>query len=327
MAINNRFDLIVRNVQLQAGTKKYSATSGVRMAEYVRWGNDAQQQILNRIFNCHSTSVLTKTSTIDTVAQQAEYGLPVDLHNGTNIITVLFSFDGNPINYAPLQLRTPRQEISIASYPTAYFIRNNKLVLTPVPSQGATAALKLTYQQTIPDLDIRRASITAIGAGTPVPGGTSYPLTLSVNGLLQETEQDMAASYVDYVCVVDKDGTQMATGSSFVSYNSTTHILNVLLTADEALSLASAISALTYPWLVFGKNASTHSQLPAICERYITNYCAMGVQARDSNSDIDTTNPLLSRVEEDIITAIETAEEDLSAIPILSYEYLGSEDY
>ncbi len=313
-----RLELLIRDAARKTGNQKYGPNSGVRMAEWVGSANDAQQSLLNRVFNCHSTSIFVKTGFISVIAGQAEYDLPSDLHNGANIVNVMYSFNADPQNYYNLNLRSPRQEVSIPAYPDAYFLRNGKLVLSPIPNQGAGAGLKLNYQYILPDLDIRRGLISSVTLDT----GSTYNVVLQAGTVLPETETDLSTGYVDFLSIVDADGNQLATNSRFASYDSTTRTVKMTLTAAQV----AAISASTLSkYVLFGGNATSHSQLIPICQRYLVQYMAMSIQIRDSNSEVDVTNPLLKNIEDEILASIETLEEDLTAIPLLSYDYLGDE--
>ena len=70
-------------------------------------------------------------------------------------------------------------------------------------------------------------------------------------------------------------------------------------------------------YIVFGKFASTHSQLPDVAERYLTEYMAMRIQMRDSNTESINQSSVLRTLEEEIVDSIANLEEDLVSIAIL----------
>lgn len=309
MAAIRRADLLLRDVQYQVGDIAYSATPGIRKAELVRYLNDTQTTIYNKLLNCHS-SLYVRAETMGVTAGVAEYTIPSAVHSTANIVKVDYSFDSNPINYVTLDLRTPRQEISVVAFPTSYFLRNGKIVLSPIPSQTSAAALRLNYQYILPDLDIRRGLIQTHDAST---------ISLTLNTLLlQETQDDLANGFVDYVCVVSKDGTIQARGLPVNGYNPTTRVITTALSAADIAAIVNNES-----FLVFGEYASTHSQLLPICERYLTNGTALLVQMRDSNSEAVATSPLLQSIENEILGSVMELEEDLTAIPILDFTMLN----
>jgi hypothetical protein len=305
-----RTDLIVRDSLYQTGNIAYTATSGIRKAEVIRYVNEAQTTILNKILGCHS-SLFTDKVIVNTTAT-AEYLIPTSVHSTGNISSVFYSFDGTDQNYVPLELRSPRAEVSIASFPSCYFIRNGSVVLSPIPAQTG-GKLKLNFQYNLPSLDIRRALVTT---------ATTNSITLTLNNtLLQETIDDLTNGFVDYVSVVDKDGTQLATGLPVTSYTSATRVIASTLTAAQVTAVTAGTA-----YLVFGTNATTHSQLIPICERFVTHYTATLIQMRDSNSEASLTSDLMKGFEQEILDSVSVLEEDITAIAVLDTNYLNYAD-
>jgi hypothetical protein len=316
-AIQHRADLIIRNIRTRTGNAAYSSTSGIQQREIVQYLNDAQERIYNKILQANS-SLFQQQAYLPTQYGVAAVPLPTDsIYLDHNIVAVMYSFNGNPINYAPLELRTVRQEISVVGYPNGYFLMGSNLYLVPIPANTVANALKITYQYVIPELDIRRATVSAVTGAAP----TLTSVTLAQDSyLITESESDLSSGWVDYVCFVDKDGNQLAEGKPVVSYDSTTKILtmNTTLGATETVPVGC--------YLVFGKNATTTSPLPKICERYLTEYGVMRTQMRDSNSEAAETTPLLTAIETEIIEAVEELEEDIFAIPIGDNGFLNYAD-
>lgn len=310
MAIR-RFDIMVRDVRQRTGNVAYSPTTGVRMSEFERYGNDAQDTIFNKMLACHS-SLYTDKLSISTVPGQAEYTIPDTVHSTANIGTVHYSFDGSEQSYTILDMRTPRAEIGVQAFPDSWFFRNGKIVLSPIPMQPG-GKLRVNFQYNIPTLGIRRGLVSAHDAG-------SVTITLN-NLLLQETRDDLNNGYVDYVSIVDKDGVQQATGLPVISWTDSTRVLVTTLTADQVTAVQNGAS-----YLVFGKNATTHSPLIDICDRYLYYFMALNTQARDSNSEAAFTMEGLRDVEAEIIGSVSDLEEDIPAIPILDYDFLNYAD-
>jgi hypothetical protein len=314
----SRADILVRAIRDRTGNQSYSATNGVPQREIVSYLNEAQDRIFNKI-SMERSSLFTKESFISTVANQASYTLPTDILLKHNIIKVDYSHNGSAQNYAPLDLRSPRQEISVAGYPDSYFLRDGTLILSPIPSSSITNGIRLNYQYTIPTIDIRRGQVASYASG----GTNVTSITLTSNSLLiAESESDLENGYVEYISIVNKDGVQTAVNIPIVSYNSTTNVA----TCNHTLGSGESIAVGSY--VVFGKNATTHSSLLPICERYLLEYGVLRTQMRDSNANLMDTSPLLTAIEQEIIDSIAGLEEDIVAIPILDYSMLNyTEDY
>lgn len=317
MANVRRLDLLVRDARDQSNNQRFGSTQGVPQREFVRYANDAQERIYNKMLQEHP-SLFCKEGFLNSVAGQASYALPTDVYLKHNIIKVDYSHNGSASNYITLKLRTPRQEISESGYPEGYFLRDGRLIASPIPSNSITNAFRLNYQYTIPTLDVRRAQITSYSSG----GTNVTSITLTDNSLLiQENEDDLAGGNVDYISVVTKDGVVTAQGIPVVSYNATTNVI----TCNHTISASESITAGSY--VVFGTYATTHSVLPSVCERYLTEYMSLRIQMRDSNvTDATINSPILQAIEQEIIDSIANLEEDILAIPILDYSFLNYSD-
>lgn len=315
MAID-RTDILQRDARLQAGAKMYTATGGVRMSEVCRFLNEAQEGILNKILQTKSP-LFTRQTQIAVTSGTATYPVPGTIpnvvHTTGNILGIKYSFNGEAKSAYPLDKRTSRQENSNPGYPTAYFLRDGQIVLSPIPNQS-TGVLFVDYQYTLPTLDIRRGLISAHGL-------TSITLTQN-STLYVETGEDLAAGLVDYISVVDKDGTIVANSIPVTSYDTTTRIITCTLTAAQNTAVTNGSN-----WVVFGKYATTNSGLPDICRRYLVHYAARLIQMRDSNSETTVTKELVDEIEAEVLMACADLEEDLTAIAILDDSYLSYADH
>jgi hypothetical protein len=322
-----RIDNLIRQVREQTGNQVYSGTQGIQQREFVRHANAAQTRIYNRILQERS-SLFTKVGYLDTTAGTAVYTLPTDVFLKHNLIKVDYSHNGAATNYSPLTLRTPRQEVSTSGYPDSYFLRHGQIVVSPIPSSSVTNGLRLNYQYVIPTLDIRRGKITTVTtAGSYL---ASVTLDTATGLVTDETIADLATGldYVDYISCVSKDGVissstsgiPLAAGST--KYVSSTGVLSFL--ASTSLTASNPIVAGDY--VVFGKYATTHSQLPDLCERYLADYMALRIQMRDSSAESGDTAPVLAAMEQEILDAIGNLEEDLPGIPILDSSMLNYDE-
>ncbi len=314
-----RLDLTIRAVRDQTGNQQYSATQGIRQREFIRYANDAQMRIYNLIMQERS-SLYMKLGYLDVVANQALYTLPTDIFLKHNILKVDYSTNGDARLYSPLDLRTPRQEVSAPGYPDSYLLRQGQIVLTPIPQQAATNGLRLNYQYIIPALDIRRGTISAITTG----GAYTTSITLTPATVTDETADDLVDGWAESVSVVNAAGTiiSQSTGLPVSSYVEATGVLT--FTASSVLTASNALTVGQY--VTFGANATTHSQLPEVAERYLREYMALRIQMRDSNTESSDTSQVLRSLEEEILDSIANLEEDLPSIPILDTSMLNYDE-
>ncbi len=308
-----RFDIHVRDARQRSGNERYADGQGIPQRTFVSYGNDAQDRLFNLILQQRS-SLFISESFISTQAGVPNYALPENIFLSHNIVKVDYTPNGNPQLYRPLDLRSPRQEVSIRGEPDSYFLRGGEIILSPIPSSSYANALRLNWQYTIPTLDIRRANIASVNTGTGV-------YTLTDNALLlAETESDLTNNWVDYVCVVDRNGLIIDEGKQVVSYNSTTKQLTCTSLVD---SLATSAH-----YLVFGQRASTHSQLPDTAGRYLKEYMTLRAQVGDTSQASSLTSPMLQAIEKEILDAVEMLEEDLVALPVLDSQFMSyADDY
>lgn len=309
-----RLDILLRDVRDQTGTRALNVPGdgGIEQREFIRYANEAQTQLYNRIA-LQRASIWVKEGFISTLAGTASYALPTDIHIAHNVLKAEYSHSGNLNAYGALELRTPKQEISVRGYPTSYFLRDGTIVLSPIPDTSVTNGIRLNYQYTVPDLDIRRGTITSYTSG----GTDVTSITLTEDSVLTyENEAELTGGWVDYVTVVDKYGVIKAKSIPVVAYNANTNVL----TCNHTLAAGESITAGNY--IVFGSWATTHSVLHAICERYITHYIAAAIQMRGSNQEADVIMNVLATIEKEILDSYANLEEDVPAVPISDYSML-----
>lgn len=302
MAIEQRVELLIRDARAKSGHQTWDYQSGIPQREFVEYLNDAQDHLYNAILQERSTLYRKKGTNISVTAGTAEYTLPTDGYLRHNISYVRYSPTTSDRDLYPLDLRTSREQVSITGAPDSYMLRDGTLILSPIPSQGGF--LQLEYQYEIPTLDIRRATVSSVDTTL---------ITLS-NDLLAETAADLTDGFVDYVSFVTKAG---------VILNSTPVGVLAYTASTRQLSTDTDCTAYAGSYVVFGKNASTHSSLPQIAKRYLVEYATMRAQTRDSNSEAMYTAPLLQMLEREILDAFANLEEDTPAIPILDTTWMG----
>ncbi len=303
-----RLDILVRAARARSGNQEYGDSQGVPQRDFVAYANDAQDRIFNLMMQ-RRPSLFVKEGFLTTQSGVASYALPSDVYLGHNVLKVEYTPNGDAQLYSPLSLTTPRAEVTIPGLPDSYFLRDGRLIVSPKPSTGYANALRLNYQYVIPRVDIRRAKIDSVNTGA----GT---ITLTDDTTLtEENVAELTGGWVDYVCVVDKDGAIIDQDRAFSSYNSTTRVLT--------LTTLSGSLAASNQYVVFGKNTTTHSSLPDVCRRYLLEYMTLRGQMSDTSSEAQATSPLLQSIEREILDAIESLEEDIFSLTILDQSMLN----
>lgn len=306
----DRLDILVRQARARTGNQAYGDSQGVPQNDFVAFANDAQDRLFNLMMQRRPT-LFIKQGFLSTLANTATVALPTDVYIKHNVLTVQFTPNGNAQLYYPLDMRTPRSEVSIAGLPDSYFLRDGNIVLSPMPMTGYANALRITYQYVVPRIDIRRATISGVNVG-------ANTITLAADNYLTPSNvADLTNNWVDYVCIVDKDGTIIDQDRAVVAYDPTTRQIT-------CATLSGYVAGGTF--LVFGKNTTTHSALPDICRRYIVEYMATRVQMSDTSSEAAVTSSLLTSIEGEIIDAIADLEEDLFQVTILDPQFLNYAD-
>jgi hypothetical protein len=320
MAIEQRLDTLLRDARAKSGHRTYDYQSGVANREFIEYFNDGQDRLFNLVLQERSTlfrrqTILTCTPGVASVT------LPDSIYLQHNINKVDYSPTGNAQDYMPLDARISKEELSIVGYPDSYFLRDGSIILSPIPDRAAS--LRLEFQYVIPQLDIRRAQYSAVS----IVGPNLISMTFaSLSSVLQETKDDLTGGYVEYLCTVDSAGTQQAVALPVASFNATTGVVT-FATGTLAADFPGIAAGVNSHYVVFGKNASTHSSLPQVARRYLVEYAAARVMIRDANAlEAALTSQLMQGIEKDVLDAYATLEEDTFQVPILDYSMLG-DDY
>ncbi len=171
--------------------RQFGDESGVQVtdADILRWINDGQRQIVMQ-----NETLLEKTSTADSVANQQSYTLPVDLlilkgiqYKGSNE-TQYFPLKGYSLSEFNEAIRGwDEATVQSTGTPFCYTVYSNEIKLFPIPNASITAALKIYYNR-IP---------TDVTLGTDAPDLPFLYHEMIVNYCLQqayEMDEDWDAS-------------------------------------------------------------------------------------------------------------------------------------
>jgi len=257
----DRIDQLASKIRRYTGTQSYvdSATGvsqvGLQTQSIVDSLNEALQSLHAIIYNV-APGFFIKTDNIDVVLNTEQYTLPDDVYLVTSVLLVEYLYSTG--NYIPLKknAKNKRAPTNVTGIPYGYIQHYNKLLLNPLPSQSITDGLRVTYEYTIPEVDIRRGKISAYDSA-------SNPTSITIT---ENTGANLAFGSdgpPEYISVVDKDGTIQMDSIFVSSYSSSSGVLTVSVSASAGEAIAAG------DYVVVGKYASSHPQIPIMCQQYL----------------------------------------------------------
>ena len=295
--------------------QEYNDTSGIQDEEFIQYFNDGQEEV-QALINANFPHVLMKIKEMNVSANTEEYAIPDDVYLGTRIDFIEFTQSGAPQNYYPLKKGSVKERLSGIQTDPSFYIRNgNSIFLEPKP-QSSGSKIRITYQRTIPTLDIVRGTVEAVTLDTNARTVTSLTLddtvTMDITAL---TEQN-------YMTVIDKNGNIKMKAIPVVSISS-----SGVVTLDAGFVYESGETISAGDYVVRGKYASNFSQLPDVCEKYLLEYCNTRILVRDSSTDADSVAQLLAKIQNTIQTAFAEPDNDPDYVPVLDGQYLGWDSF
>lgn len=314
-----RVDLLVDQVRRATDNEDFTSTTGINDEEVVQYINDAQDKLQALISNQHSDVFLTQ-GTIDLVKGTEVYSLPSDTYLDNRIVMVEYKYGAGAGEYRKLKQRPLDYRYTVSEGEPSYYIRRaGQLLVNPIPNQTKTDGLRITYQKRLKDLDIRRAKITSAS----LTGTTLDTLTLNLtssltkDGSLQASGESVFNS-VDYISVIDRDGTTVLEEIPIDSYDESTGIITV----TSGFTTTVLAAAFVDQYIVMGKTATTHTELPDMCERFLIAYAAWKLLKRDASVEGDEQESELISMGRDIVNAFGNIDNDIDEIPVTNPEWL-----
>jgi hypothetical protein len=312
-----RIDALIYQARLiSRNTANADGTKAISDEEILQYLNDAQDRMQNLISaQKNIAKIFVTQKIISIVGNQEAYTIPDRVLLNKQIENVEFSATGNLSDYVRIEkVNLMNRDTNTTTYPWGYFKRGNQLFLQPTPSTS-TGTLRVTYERELDDLDIIRGTINTITGGTSTQFTT---ITLSTNADAFETTTPGWTTGLGGntgISIVDAYGVPKVYSLPVSGYDTTTNILTPLPSpyiygsSDTALAVGDSC--------VFGNYATTYSQLPDSCERYLIHYAANELFHRDSSNDGAKETDILDAIEKDTIKAVIAQTSEVQFVPTI----------
>lgn len=250
----------------------------------IRYLNRAQDFIQSFLANQGlAKRVLRGTTEISVVSGTDTYALPHDIY-GKNTVNSVMIKENNL--YSPLTQIGEKGR----STTSGYFLSNGNIVLTPMPQTPFT--LEVSYVKKAPAIGKSYGTIQSVVANTS--------LTLAVG------YTDMEDVFDDYFSVVNFDGEVIRYG---ILIDQTAAVLTVSDTTDIVAGM----------YVVPGKYATTHCQLPDELEGSLVMALETMINARLSSTDIPVSKVFSDEMLSEIVSMFAENGTDTFQPPIVEY--------
>lgn len=274
-------------------------TEGISDDAILSFINDALAYIQSRVIAVYPSEFVVENIQ-STVNRQEEYSIDDNIFLNNKYISVEYSRDANPENFAPLPPASFVQRDTRYGEVYQYIRRNGKLLLNKIPN-NSNGSLRVNYYRALDKLDIRRGQITS---------KTTTTIVLDDDDWLD----NFALSDAQYICLVDKHGTVLEYNIAITSYDTTTRTITI---PTQTLSVSAG------DYVVIGKYTSTH--LDPTKPQRLLDYCKLYAQARVYNTD-SSMDEINERAEVkdvllDIIDGFSELSEDVMDVTVID-EYL-----
>ena len=266
-------------------SENYSLTEGWNDDVFVRILNLAQNNLYHAITEADQPAYV-KQLTIDSVANQQAYDLPIDVFMAIRLVDVRFIWGNQDIEFNTL-VRSDIQDRwnYTTNYPDTYCLRDSQILLSPTPGITKEDAIVINYQKRLREMDVKRGQL-ASKVDSPVSITLTFPSTSDKYANMQ-TYANSKLDKVSYCCLVDINGTPLVSAIPISNYNSTTQVITALSSysfpADELAALDAAIAAGTPIFVTQDRYSSTHSELDSQCEDYLIEYAVKRMLRLQSN--------------------------------------------
>lgn len=306
-----RIDLLINEARENTGTEEFTAETGVQDTKFLRAFNDAQDRIQSLILNEYPS--MFQKETVKTATPNSPFiAMPTDLFMDSRVELVECSVTGQDDDYYKLQeKRADERVVGSSGNPSTYIRQSRRLILGPKPV--AAVLIRITHQKSFPRLDKRRGRVSAV----VLDSGARTITSLTLDTTVLTTDDVSFLTQEEYITVVSRDGTIKMKGIPITEVNGSTGVVTVdtfVFEDGETIEVGD--------YVVAGKYATTHSELPDICERYLLKFCEWRVLKGDSSSDSQEENQELKEMEGEIVASYARASNDVQGIPILDGSYL-----
>jgi hypothetical protein len=153
----------------------------------------------------------------------------------------------------------------------------NSIVITI--EDGVSTASQIANSVNLSQLATNLISvlITGTGSNTQTIASIVY-LSGGINSLtIGAQTSDLVSDYADFFCTVDSNGNILSSGNKILSYTNSTGVFTFTKGSGDIQN---------GQYVILGKYATSHSQLPDECEKYLIIALERMIQYRQSSSDI-----------------------------------------
>lgn len=230
--------------------------------------NRVQSMIEDVLFKSNSmNNIFMDSLEITMVPGTTEYALNFDTY-GINSIKSVGIKRNSSVGYIldPLSFISEKE----SGAKIGYSLREGYIVFNFQSQSGSTIVVH--YNRKIPTLWKRfGAAISVAAAGTITVGATT---------------DDILVDYDDFFTTVDKDGVILSRNNRILTYTKETGVLTFTV---------GTVAPIVTSYVIPGKYATTHSQLPSECEKVFLEVLERRLAQRKSEKDMNVISPLTDR--------------------------------
>jgi len=259
-----RLEQLIAEAKLSTNTTDINSISNVLCQSYMSRIHSYLEDLLFLVND--ENDLFLKDYTFNLVPGKDEYNLPIDIYAKSSIDCVAVSFlNGLSQTFLPLKKTSRKQR----GFTFGYFVQESQVIFTPKPMSPLN--IKLTYQRKLPAPSLRVGKIDTIVGNIINLDPATY-----IAGI---------TDYSDFICIVDKDGKVLNT-STDAALNTVYVPIGLNEDVSGALDVSVTTGAIPGAYVVSGKYASSHMQLPDECEKYLIIALERMIQYRQSSPDI-----------------------------------------
>lgn len=297
---------LIEDVRDSSENDDFTSTTGIQDREFVRYLNEGQQRLHNKIIQQHPR-VFEQDTTYTLSRSQETVTLPIDIHVKNMVTQVEYSYNGNEDEYCVISPTSPRNRQSgVEGTPSHYFVRNNKVFLTPTPNDSSPS-LRVSYIRRCNALGKRMAQVDAVTlTSTAISSLTVDVSAVGVDAVSLERADE-------YFTVVDSQGNVKMDNVKFDSIDTSTGVVTV----DSLFTFESGETIVSGDWLIAGRSASSHldTNLTDMSERYIEQFAIYKIFKRDSSNDSQEAGQEMLALETEIVDSYKEIPNDVTEIP------------